>query len=74
MDDLRPICCFTPHAVIIERTISAPIAGVGGLEGSVIAEGRRFYFDLLVGPVNVVGQRRQLQGIVGMPLRAQQPL
>ncbi len=51
-----------------------PIAGVGGLEGCVIVEGRRFYLDLLDGPVNVVGQRRQLQGIVGIPLRAQQPL
>jgi len=46
---------------------------VGGLEGSVIVEGGRFYLDLLDGPVNVVGQRRQLQGIVGIPLRAQQP-
>lgn len=47
---------------------------MGGLESIVIVEVHAFDLDMLDSPVNIMGQRRELQGLVSIWIQAQEPL
>ena len=50
------------------------MSGMGRLEGIVIVEVLSSYLGLPICPVDVMGQRRQLQVIAGIRLQTQKPL